>query len=78
MNITKEIWKSGKEEMEKLLQYVEEIGLYNGIWSKHRKKRRWKKKKKKWLTPKVEKRIRMIPEPRIQKKRGKTYVINNY
>jgi hypothetical protein len=31
MNITKEIWKGGKEEMEKLLQYVKEIELYNGI-----------------------------------------------
>jgi hypothetical protein len=31
INITKEIWKGGKEEMEKLLQYVKEIELYNGI-----------------------------------------------
>jgi hypothetical protein len=31
MNITKEIWKGGKEEMEKLLSYVKEIGLYIGI-----------------------------------------------
>jgi hypothetical protein len=30
-NITKEIWKGGKEEMEKLLQYVKEIDVYNGI-----------------------------------------------
>jgi hypothetical protein len=31
MNITEEIWKGGKEEMEKLLQDVKEIGLYNKI-----------------------------------------------
>jgi hypothetical protein len=29
MNITKEIWKAGKEEMEK--QYVKKIGRYNEI-----------------------------------------------
>jgi hypothetical protein len=31
MNITKEIWKVGKEEMKKLLQYVKEIELYNEL-----------------------------------------------
>jgi hypothetical protein len=31
MNITKEIWKGGKEEMEKLLEYVKDIELYKGI-----------------------------------------------
>jgi hypothetical protein len=31
MNITEEIWKGGKEEMEKLLQYVKEIELYNKV-----------------------------------------------
>jgi hypothetical protein len=31
MNITKEIWKGGKEELETLLQYLKEIELYNGI-----------------------------------------------
>jgi hypothetical protein len=31
MNITKEILKGGKEEMEKLIQYVKEIELYNGM-----------------------------------------------
>jgi hypothetical protein len=31
MNITKEIWKGGKEEMVKLLQYVKEIELYKRI-----------------------------------------------
>jgi hypothetical protein len=31
MNITQEIWKGGKKEMEKLIQYVKEIELYNGI-----------------------------------------------
>jgi hypothetical protein len=28
MNITKEIWKGGNEDMEKLIQYVKEMGLY--------------------------------------------------
>jgi hypothetical protein len=27
MDITKEIWKVGKQEMEKLIKYVKEIGL---------------------------------------------------
>jgi hypothetical protein len=31
MNITKKFWKSSKKEMEKLLQYVKEIELYNRI-----------------------------------------------
>jgi hypothetical protein len=31
INIAKEIWKGGKEQMEKLLLYVKEIGLYIGI-----------------------------------------------
>jgi hypothetical protein len=31
MNITKEIWKGGTEEMEKLPQYVKEIELYNKV-----------------------------------------------
>jgi hypothetical protein len=31
MNITKEIWKGGKQEMEKLIKYVEEIGFFDGI-----------------------------------------------
>jgi undecaprenyl pyrophosphate synthase len=31
MNITTENWKVSKEEMEKLLQYVKEIELYNGM-----------------------------------------------
>jgi hypothetical protein len=28
---SKEIWKGGKEEMQKLLQYVKKVELYNGI-----------------------------------------------
>jgi hypothetical protein len=31
MNITKDMWKGGKEEMEKLLSYVKEMGIYNRI-----------------------------------------------
>jgi hypothetical protein len=31
INITKEIWKGSKEEIKKLLQYVKEIGFYNGV-----------------------------------------------
>jgi hypothetical protein len=31
MNINKEIWKGGKEEMKKLLRYVKEIEVYNGL-----------------------------------------------
>jgi hypothetical protein len=31
MNITKEIWKGGKQEMEMLIKYVKEIGFFDGI-----------------------------------------------
>jgi hypothetical protein len=31
MDIGKEIWKSGKQEMEKLIKYLKEIGFYDGI-----------------------------------------------
>jgi hypothetical protein len=31
MNITKEIWKGGKQEMEKLIKYVKKIGFFDGI-----------------------------------------------
>jgi hypothetical protein len=31
MDITKEIWKGGKQEMEKLIKYVKEIGFFDGI-----------------------------------------------
>jgi hypothetical protein len=31
MNITRKIWKGGKEEMENQLQYVKEIKLYKRI-----------------------------------------------
>jgi hypothetical protein len=30
MDITKEIWKGGKHEMEKLIKYVKEIGFFDG------------------------------------------------
>jgi hypothetical protein len=56
MNITKEILKSGKEEMKKLLQYVKEIKLYNGIKATKCKE--------------VDKYIRMISEPK-KNQRGK-------
>jgi hypothetical protein len=47
MNITKEIWKGGKKEMEKLRQYVNEIELCNGI--------------KATKCQQVDKRIRILP-----------------
>jgi hypothetical protein len=50
MNITIKIWKRGKEEMGKLLQYSKEIGLYNGKWSKHKKKEDKKKSVNKWTS----------------------------
>jgi hypothetical protein len=56
MNITKEIWKGGKEEMEKLRQYVNEIELYNGIQATK--------------CQHVDRRMRMIPEPKKKKKEG--------
>jgi hypothetical protein len=31
MDITKEIWKGGEEEMEKLIKYVKEIEFFDGI-----------------------------------------------
>jgi hypothetical protein len=31
MDITKEIWKGERQEMEKLIKYVKEIELFNGI-----------------------------------------------
>jgi hypothetical protein len=31
MDITKELWKGGKQEMEKLIKYVREIGFFDGI-----------------------------------------------
>jgi ubiquitin-protein ligase len=31
MDITKEIWKGGRQEMEKLITYVKEIELFDGI-----------------------------------------------
>jgi hypothetical protein len=31
MDITKDIWKGGRQEMEKLIKYVKEIGLFNEI-----------------------------------------------
>jgi hypothetical protein len=31
MDITKEIWKSGKQEIEKLIKYVKEIGFFDII-----------------------------------------------
>jgi hypothetical protein len=31
MDITKEIWKDGRREMEKLIPYVKEIELFDGI-----------------------------------------------
>jgi hypothetical protein len=31
MNITKEVWKEEKPELESLIEYVKKIGLYNGI-----------------------------------------------
>jgi hypothetical protein len=31
MDITKEIWKSGRQQMEKLIVYVKDIELSNGI-----------------------------------------------
>jgi hypothetical protein len=34
MDITKEIWKGGKQEMEKLIKYVKEIGYFDGILKK--------------------------------------------
>jgi hypothetical protein len=31
MNITNEVWKGGKKEIEKLINYVKKIQMYNGI-----------------------------------------------
>jgi hypothetical protein len=31
MDITKEIWKGGKQEMEKLIKYVKEMGSFDRI-----------------------------------------------
>jgi hypothetical protein len=31
INITSEVWKGGKKEMEKLITHVKKIQLYNGI-----------------------------------------------
>jgi hypothetical protein len=31
INITSEVWKGGKKEMDKLFTYVKKIQLYNGI-----------------------------------------------
>jgi hypothetical protein len=31
MDITKEIWKGGRQDMEKLITYVKEIELFDGI-----------------------------------------------
>jgi hypothetical protein len=31
MDITMEIWKGGKQEMEKLIKYVKEMGFFEGI-----------------------------------------------
>jgi hypothetical protein len=31
MDITKEIWKDEKQEMEKLIKYLKEIGFIDGI-----------------------------------------------
>jgi hypothetical protein len=34
MDITKEIWKGRKQEMEKLIKHVKEIGFFDGIKKK--------------------------------------------
>jgi hypothetical protein len=36
MDTTKEIWKGGKQEMEKLIKYVKEMGFLDGILKKNK------------------------------------------
>jgi hypothetical protein len=42
INITSEVWKGGKKEIEKLITYVKKIQLYNGI-CKEKEKRKFLK-----------------------------------
>jgi hypothetical protein len=37
MVITKEIWKGGRQEMEKLIKYVKKIEFFDGIHKKKKK-----------------------------------------
>jgi hypothetical protein len=38
MDITKNIWKGGKQEMKKLITYVKAIELFEGIRRRNKKK----------------------------------------